>query len=128
MFWLNGVLRNKTIKLCRDELDYRLPKLDKDMACYYLHQQNPYLRLGPFLYERLNGQPEVGYFHDMFSKNEIQGLLNNNSIAGMAATPYQVAGEQNAFSKLRTSKVKYINELFDVAARTISLKIQRATK
>ena len=55
-------------------LQVRPPDQDKNNKCFYLDQNNPYLRLGPFKYERLHSNPEIGLFHDFASNFEMENL------------------------------------------------------
>ena len=105
----------------------RPSKMDLDLSCQFLHQNNPYLKLGPMKFEMLNGEPEVDLLHDFLSDKEIHKLkaaVKNK----LFTTPLLVDGYEKKFSKLRTSKIKYINELIDQNALKISQKIERATK
>ena len=101
--------------------------MDLDLYCQFLHQNNPYLKLGPMKFEMLNSEPEVDLLHDFLSDKEIHQLkeaVKNK----LFTTPLLVDGYEKKFSKLRTSKIKYINELLDQNALKISQKIERATK
>jgi hypothetical protein len=44
------------------------------LFCFNLHHNNPYLILGPFKYERLHRDIEIGMFHDFATDDEINGL------------------------------------------------------
>ena len=101
--------------------------MDLDLYCQFLHQNNPYLKLGPMKYEKLNHEPEVNLLYDFISENEIHKL----KVAvkdKLVTTPYLVDGKEKTFSKLRISKIKYINEISDDNARKISQKIEMATQ
>jgi hypothetical protein len=52
----------------------RPASLDKDLFCFHLHHDNPYLILGPFKYERLHSNLEIGLFHDFASEDEMQAM------------------------------------------------------
>ena len=78
-------------------------------------------------FEMLNIEPEVDLLHDFISDKEINKLkaaVKNK----LFTTPLLVDGYEKKFSKLRTSKIKYINELIDQNALKISQKIERATR
>jgi hypothetical protein len=101
--------------------------MDLDLYCQFLHQNNPYLKLGPMKFEMLNSEPEIDLLHDFLSDKEIHKLkatVENK----LFTTPLLVDGIEKKFSKLRTSKIKYINELIDQNALKISQRIERATK
>ena len=78
-------------------------------------------------FEMLNSEPEIDLLHDFLSDKEIYNL--NSAVKDkLVTTPYLVDGIEKKFSKLRVSKIKYINELQDENALKISQKIEMATK
>ena len=58
-----------------------------DCKCHFIHHNNPYLLIGPFKYERLHVEPEVGYFHDFISDELCQKFINKAS-TNLTATSY----------------------------------------
>ena len=96
------------------------------MKCSLIHHNNPFLRLGPFKYEALNKHPEVGYVHDLISDNNLR-KMKLDAIGKMTSTPYTVKGNQQGYSRLRTSKVMYINERLNANAMKISKNIELVT-
>ena len=48
--------------------------MDSDLNCFWLHHENPYLKLGPFKLELKNKRPEVSYVHDMVSQKEMDRI------------------------------------------------------
>jgi hypothetical protein len=44
------------------------------LFCFHLHHHNPYLILGPFKYEMLHREIEIGMFHDFATDYEIKNL------------------------------------------------------
>ena len=101
--------------------------MDLDLYCQFLHQNNPYLKLGPMKFEMLNSEPEIDLLHDFVSDKEIHNLKAAVKDK-LVTTPYLIDGIEKKFSKLRVSKIKYINELQDENALKISQKIEMATK
>ncbi len=99
---------------------------DKDLKCFFVKQDNPYLRLGPFKYELLNKEPEVGLFHQLASKSQIEAVIQN-ATPYLKPTPYSLNQKTMPYSKLRTSKVMYQNEFLWQAAMQVSNNIQNAT-
>ncbi len=96
------------------------------MKCTLLHHGNPYLRLGPFKYEKLNANPEVALIHGMLS-DAATDKITQGAKPFLKPTPFNVGTEQKSFSKLRTSKVMYMNEgLWDNALQ-MSNDIQNIT-
>jgi hypothetical protein len=43
----------------------RPAELDKDLRCFFVDHEDPYLKLGPFKYELKHDKPEIGMFHDL---------------------------------------------------------------
>ena len=105
----------------------RPSKMDLDLCCQFLHQNNPYLKLGPMKFEMLNSEPEIDLLHDFISDKEIHNLKAAVKDK-LVTTPYLIGEIEKKFSKLRVSKIKYINELQDENALKISQKIEMATK
>ena len=97
------------------------------MTCTWLHQNHPYLRLGPFKHEILHQNPEIAIIHGLASSKEVQNI-QNFSRGKMKSTPYTSNGSYDNFSKGRTSKVKYANERLVPEAMVLSKKIELATK
>ena len=101
--------------------------MDINMVCHFLHQNNPYLKLGPMKYEMLNQEPEISLLHDFISFKETTKL--KSAVQGkLMTTPYKEDGKEKKFTKSRLSKIKYLNEQLDDNARKISQKIEMATK
>ena len=48
--------------------------MDSDLNCFWLHHENPFLKLGPFKLELKNKRPEVSYVHDMVSQKEMDRI------------------------------------------------------
>ena len=97
------------------------------MIVNFLHQNNPYLKLGPMKYEMLNQKPEISLLHDFISDAEIRKI--KTAVKGkLVTTPYLVDGKPMKFSKERLSKIKYLTELLDDNVKKISQKIEMATK
>ena len=85
------------------------------------------MRLGPLKYEKLNRGPEVGFFHDLVTKGQVDGVIKAAQ-GKTKSTPYSVGSNNKAFSKFRTSKVMYQNEhLYDVAMN-LSQSVANATR
>ena len=97
------------------------------MTCTWLHQNHPYLRLGPFKHEILHQNPEIAIIHGLANSKEVQNI-QNFSRGKMKSTPYTSNGSYDNFSKGRTSKVKYANERLVPEAMVLSKKIELATK
>ena len=101
--------------------------MDIGLYCQLLHQDNPYLKLGPMKYEMLNYDPEISLLHDFISDVEIKKI--KTTVKGkLVTTPYLVDGKPMKFSKERLSKIKYLTEHRDNNIKKISQKIEMATK
>ena len=101
--------------------------MTKDLNCVLLHHGDPYLKLGPFNFEQLHTDPEIGLIHQFLSIQE------SNSITDLAkgqlrSTPYVVNQKNVQFTKKRTSKVMYMNERIVKEVMVVTKKIEMATK
>lgn len=126
LFRFELFLRKRIQKLCLGKFK-RPPRLEKSLKCIFLHQNNPYLKLGPFKFEYLHRNPEIGVVHEFATENEVR-KIRNSAKGHMKSTPYTIGTKDNSYSKLRTSKVMYMNEKLVPEAMTISKKITLATK
>ena len=119
-------LRSRIQKLCNGKYD-RDAKLEKDLRCFWLHQNNPYLKLAPFKLEVQHHKPEIAIIHDFASSNELK-IVKEAAKGHMKSTPYVTGGKEDAYSKLRTSKVMYMNEKLAPEISSLSQKIEQATR
>ena len=53
----------------------RSPKHDKDLKCFFLHNDNAYLRFYPLKVEEVNRNPYVTVFHDFLDEKEIDTFM-----------------------------------------------------
>ena len=131
--------------------------MEKDLKCFLLHHNNAYLRVGPFKFELKHKSPEIALIHDFASPSEIENikkkargkmkskfhLCHHNFkncfnlyffhcftlFLKITGTPYvEPHAKQKEFSKLRTSKVMYMNEKLVPEAMILSKKIELATR
>ena len=91
----------------------RHPVLEKDLYCSWLHHEDPFLRLAPFKLEVLHNKPQIGIVREFASKQELS-RIKRQAQGHMKSTPYVTGTTEKAYSKLRTSKVMYMNELYPV--------------
>jgi hypothetical protein len=116
------------VNSCTFFFQYTRPAwLDKDLKCLFLHHNNPYLKLAPFKYERLNLEPEVGLIHNFVSIKEVNDVKSEAS-GKMKSTPYAKGKATESYSKERTSKIMYMNEKRVAQAMKVAKKIQLATR
>ncbi len=121
------LLRRRTQQLCRNEF-HRPAYLEAKLKCLWLHQNDPFLKLGPFKFEFLHRDPQITYVHDFVSDSEIENI-KSMARGKMKSTPYQSGLKgTKAFSSLRTSKIMYVNEALEPNAMKISRKISQLTK
>ena len=99
----------------------------KHLRSSRIHHGNSYLKLGPFKVEFLHKTPEIGIIHDFASSKEVDDIIYEAK-GKTKSTPYFENGIGKGFSKQRTSKVMYMNELLVPEAEKISKKIEHATK
>ena len=92
-----------------------------------MHHGNPYHRLGPFKYELLHLDPEIGLYHQLISAQESENV-KDLARGRMRSTPYVVDSKNEPFSKSRTSKVMYMNEKLVKEAMAMSNKVEWATR
>ena len=101
--------------------------MTKKFRCYWLHHNDSYLRIGPFKLEIQHQSPEIAQIHDFISESEINAI--KNIVRGkMQSTPYFIKGSNERFSKARTSKIKFLNEILVPEAMVISKRIELLTK
>ena len=101
--------------------------MEQDLFCTFIHHNNPYLKLGPFKYEIHHQNPEIGVIHDFASAKELE-IIKSNARGHMKSTPYVTGATENPYSKLRTSKVTYMNEKIVKFVQPLSRKIAQVTK
>ena len=99
----------------------------RHLNCQWLHHDNPYLRLGPFKFEVHHTNPQVAELHDFISEN-MTDKVKDEARGKMKATPYVVGDKEEAYSKLRTSKVMYMNEKRVTLMMNVSNRIEKATR
>ncbi len=75
----------------------------------------------------MNKEPEVGVFHQLISEKQADKVIAKAKI-GLRSTPYAIGQANVAYSKLRTSKVRYLNERLIPEAMEMSHNIQNATR
>ena len=83
--------------------------------------------MGPFKYEKLNEENEIGMFHDFIGKDECLHL-RTEALPDLEATPYNVAGVRLDYSPNRTSKNKFLKEEEDEKVKSISQRMKYATR
>ncbi len=74
----------------------------------------------------MNRNPEVGLFHQLASQSQVRNIVSNAQ-PHLKPTPFIVGKKTEPYSKLRTSKVMYLNEHLWDAAKTLSNTLQNAT-
>ena len=105
----------------------RNESLDKHLRCKWLNHEIPYLKLAPFKYEQKHKNPEIAVIHELISKNQAQSIINEAS-GRMRSTPFTVGAESQGYSKLRTSKVMYMNEKLIPKAMELSKNVELAMR
>ena len=117
--------RNRTQEMCQDHPKYL--STVTSMKCYYLHNSNPFLVLGPFKSEMLNGGNEIGLIHDFASKTECKHVIKQ-SLPLLKSTPYVVEGKMLNVSRKRTSKNVMFTGDEDNYFKSLNERIQMATR
>ena len=84
------------------------------------------MRLGPFKYEFLNKEPGVGLVHDLIS-NTIAEEVKKDARPTLKTTPYDTGEAYLSYSRWRTSKITYFNEMLNVNAKEMSKNIELVT-
>ena len=86
------------------------------------------MRIGPFKFELLNKEPSVGLVHDLISNATVEEVKHDAKHT-LKATPYATGqGQYNSYSRWRTSKVTYFNEILNENAQKISKNVELVTK
>ena len=87
-----------------------------------------------FKLEYRHKNPEIVYIHDLASKSEME-KIKTLARGRMHTTPYvlggldkSTSGKTALFSRLRTSKIMYMNELLVPEAMDLSRKISQITR
>ena len=119
-------LRRRTQNLCRGQFE-RHPILEKNLKCIWLHHNNPYLKLGPFKFDVQHRDPEIAVIREFAGAKEIK-WIKEAARGHMKSTPYVTGAKESAYSKLRTSKVMYMNEKLAPMIFSLSQKIEQATR
>ena len=83
---LSHIFRESIISHNKAPFD-RPSKMDKKLFCILLHHSNPFLRMGPFKFECLNMQPELGFVHDIISVNQTS-KMKDEAKRNMRSTPF----------------------------------------
>ena len=97
-------------------------KMSNPDQIYYLTPS-----LGPFKYETLNDIPHIAVIREFASINQTK-IVQNQAAGKMRATPLQVAGNVESYTKFRTSKVMYMNENVYSISNDLSQLINLALK
>ena len=100
---------------------------DKGLKCFWLHHNDPYLKIGPFKYEPKHKHPEIGIIHEFASFSETKAI-QDKARGHTKSTPYSTYKGSSGFSKQRTSKVMYMNENLEKEAMVLSKKVELALK
>ena len=99
----------------------------KHLKCWLIDHDNRFLKMGPFKFEILHTDPEVGYIHDLVSAKQADKVIKLAK-GKTKSTPYNARRKQKSFSKLRTSKVMYMNDLLVPEVTEISKNVEWATR
>jgi len=122
---IDHLLRRRIQKLCRGTYE-RPAKLDKHLKCIWLHKNHPFLKLSPFKIEFKQRNPQVAVLHDFASPQEIQNI-KNLARGKLKSTPLYEGNTLKGFTRRRTSKVMYMNELLVPEVSGLSKNIELAT-
>ena len=86
------------------------------------------MRIGPFKFELLNKEPSVGLVHDLISNATVEEVKHDAKHT-LKATPYSTgSGAYVSYSRWRTSKVTYFNEILNENAQKMSKNVELVTK
>ena len=85
------------------------------------------MKLAPFKYEQKHKNPEIAVIHELISRKQAQSIINEAS-GRMRSTPFTVGAESQGYSKLRTSKVMYMNEKLIPKAMELSKNVELAMR
>ena len=69
------------------------------MKCSWLDHRNPFLKIGPFKFEQLHENFEIGIIHELITVQESL-TIRKLSKGKMKSTPYVTANKENVYSKV----------------------------
>ena len=69
------------------------------MKCLWLDHRNPFLKIGPFKYEQLHENFEIGIVHELITVQESLAI-RKLSKGKMKSTPYVTANKETVYSKV----------------------------
>lgn len=104
-------LKDNFHKICKTGPErWRTPDVDANLRCRFHHLSNPYLRLGPFKLEEKSDEPFVVVFHDFFSQDNMDALLDEAKDK-LVRSQTGTRGSSKA-TLTRTSKQTWLHDTF----------------
>ena len=74
------------------------------MKCLWLDHKNPFLKIGPFKYERLHENFEIGLIHELITVEESY-TIRKLSKGKMKSTPYVKSNKEKVYSKVNAESI-----------------------
>ena len=96
------------------------------MLCFWLHQSNAYLKLGPFQGEFKLTKPEMILIHNFATNSETKTIINDSG-RRMVASP-KISMHEYGQVNDRTCKVTYLNDRSYPLMEKLTKRIERITK
>jgi len=97
-------LRDNFNQMCKG-VEFRVADMEVEVKCRLLHQNNPYLKLGPFKLEEKSKLPYITLLHEMMSDKEIEYFKNYASSKGLKRSQHANGDRGGDVKSLtRTSK------------------------
>ena len=73
-----------------------------------MHHENPFLKIGPFKYERLHANFEIGIIHELITVDE-SVTIRKLSKGKMKSTPYiKTSNKETLYSKVNSKSLSLL--------------------
>lgn len=99
-------VRDNFNEMCKG-VEFRTPDMEVKLKCRLLHQNNPYLKLGPFKLEEKSKLPYITILYEMMTDQEIEYFKHFASNKGLKRSQHGSNGG-DVKSKTRTSKQAWL--------------------
>ena len=76
--------------------------------CRFLHHNDPYLKLGPFLEERMSQSPHLVVFHDLLNQREIEYLKTEAKPKLSRSRTFDVVGGATNQEEINSGKIRRV--------------------
>lgn len=120
----NENFKDNNFFVCKEGEKWRTPAMEQKLKCYFLHQNVPYLKLGPLKVEEKSHKPLIVHFKQFLSVSECK---HYKAVAMHNLKRSQFGGQemhQTSTSIFRTSKQTWLQDLsFDLPKEFLQLNV-----